>query len=112
AARAKGVTVVRDTAELRVKESDRIATTVAMLRAFGVEAEARPDGLVVAGVPDRPVAPGRVDAPSDHRIAMAGSILALAASGPSRVDDVDNVATSFPSFVSVLSSLGATLREA
>ena len=112
AARAKGVTIVRDAEELRVKESDRIATTVAMLRAFGVEAEARPDGLVVAGAPDRPLSPGRVDSASDHRIAMAGSILALAASGPSRIDDVGNVATSFPSFVSVLSSLGVTLREA
>lgn len=111
AARARGVTIVRDAEELRVKESDRIATTVAMLRAFGVEAEARPDGLVVAGAPDRPLKPGRVDSASDHRIAMAGSVLALAASGPSRIDDVGNVATSFPSFVSVLSSLGVTLRE-
>jgi 3-phosphoshikimate 1-carboxyvinyltransferase len=111
AARAKGVTVVRDAEELRVKESDRIATTVAMLRAFGVEAEARPDGLVVQGAPDRALNPGRVDSASDHRIAMAGSVLALAASGPSRIDDVGNVATSFPSFVSVLSSLGVTLRE-
>lgn len=112
AARAHGTTVVRDAHELRVKESDRIATTVAMLRAFGVEATAQPDGLTVIGAPDRPLAPGRVDSASDHRIAMAGTVLALTASGPSRIDDVGNVATSFPSFVAVLTALGAELAEA
>jgi 3-phosphoshikimate 1-carboxyvinyltransferase len=111
AARARGTTVVRDAEELRVKESDRIATTVAMLRAFGVEAEAHRDGLTVVGAPDRPLTPARVDSAGDHRIAMAGAILALCASGPSRIDDVGNVATSFPSFAAVMSSLGAELAE-
>jgi 3-phosphoshikimate 1-carboxyvinyltransferase len=110
AARAHGTTVFRDAEELRVKESDRIATTVAMLRAFGVEAEAHADGLTVVGAPGRALAPARVDSASDHRIAMAGTILALCGSGPSRIDDVGNVATSFPSFVDVLRGLGVTLR--
>lgn len=110
AARAHGTTIVRDAEELRVKESDRIATTVAMLRAFGVEAEARPDGLAVVGAPGRPLAPGRVDSASDHRIAMSGTILALCADGPSRIDDVGNVATSFPGFVDVLTGLGVELQ--
>ncbi len=110
AARAHGVTVVRDAEELRVKESDRIATTVAMLRAFGVETEAHPDGLTVVGAPGRALTPARVDSASDHRIAMAGTILSLCGAGPSRVDDVGNVATSFPSFVEVMTRLGVTLR--
>ncbi len=111
AARARGTTIVRDAHELRVKESDRIATTVAMLRAFGVDADALPDGLVVVGAPGRPLAPAVVDSAGDHRIAMAGTILALTASGSSRVDDAGNVATSFPSFVAVMSGLGVELRE-
>jgi hypothetical protein len=60
AARARGTTVVRDAEELRVKESDRIATTCAMLRSFGIACEVRPDGFTVEGRPDRPFEPGRV----------------------------------------------------
>src|SRR6185436_16677019 len=55
AARAHGTTIVRDADELRVKESDRIATTCAMLQAFGVACEPRPDGFVIDGRPDRPL---------------------------------------------------------
>src|SRR6185369_8488424 len=60
AARARGTTVVRDAEELRVKESDRIATTCAMLRAFGIACEVRADGFTVEGRPDGPLAPGKV----------------------------------------------------
>jgi 3-phosphoshikimate 1-carboxyvinyltransferase len=109
AARAHGTTVVRDASELRVKESDRIATTVRTLRAFGVEAEERPDGLVVHGVPDRPLRAATVAADGDHRIAMAGAIAALTADGVSVIDDVANVATSFPSFVALMTALGAEI---
>ena len=110
AARAAGETVIRDAGELRVKESDRIATTVAMLRALGVEAEARPDGLVIAGVAGRPFRAGRIDAAGDHRIAMAGAVAALVADGPCRIDDAANVATSYPGFVAALRALGATVE--
>ena len=109
AARAHGTTVFADAGELRVKESDRIATTVAMLRGFGVDAEATRDGLVVHGAPG-PVRGARIDSAGDHRIAMAATVLALCADGPSQIDDVDNVATSFPGFVDALRGLGAVLR--
>jgi 3-phosphoshikimate 1-carboxyvinyltransferase len=112
AARAKGTTTVRDAEELRVKESDRIATTCAMLRAFGVACEARPDGFTVEGRPERPLDPGRVHADGDHRIAMAAAIAGLVAAGPSYIDDADNVATSYPGFAAALTALGAVIQMA
>ena len=111
AARAHGTTVVRDAEELRVKESDRVATTCAMLRGFGVECEARPDGFVVEGRPDRPLDPAHVHAHGDHRIAMSAAIAGLVASGPTHIDDADNVATSYPGFAATLAQLGATIRS-
>jgi 3-phosphoshikimate 1-carboxyvinyltransferase len=107
AARARGTTVVRDADELRVKESDRIATTCAMLRAFGVACEARPDGFAVEGRADRPLAAARVDAAGDHRIAMAAAVAGLVADGATTIDDADNVATSYPGFTAALRELGA-----
>ena len=106
AARARGVTTVSDAAELRVKESDRVAATCAALRAFGVGCEERPDGMVVEGR-EGPLRAAEVDSRGDHRIAMMAAVLALAGDGPSRVRDVDNVATSFPKFVGTLRALGA-----
>jgi len=111
AARARGTTTVRNAEELRVKESDRIATTCAMLRAFGVTCEPRPDGFVVEGNPDRPLAAGAVRADGDHRIAMAAAVAALVADGPSQIDDADNVATSYPGFAAALTQLGATIAS-
>jgi len=110
AARAEGVTNFTDAAELRVKESDRIATTVAMLREFGVEVEERPDGFSVQGSPDK-LRAARIDAAGDHRIAMSAAVAGLVADGPVHVDDVDNVATSFPSFVDLMSGLGVAIRS-
>ncbi|TMQ15990.1 MAG: 3-phosphoshikimate 1-carboxyvinyltransferase [Deltaproteobacteria bacterium] len=112
AARAHGTTTVRDAGELRVKESDRIATTCAMLRAFGVSCEPRPDGFVVEGRPDRPLAAARVASDGDHRIAMAAAIAGLVADGPSQIDDADNVATSYPGFAAALRQLGGAIRDA
>jgi 3-phosphoshikimate 1-carboxyvinyltransferase len=112
AARAKGTTVVRDAEELKVKESDRIATTCAMLSSFGIQCEVRPDGFAVEGQPDGPFKPGRVHADGDHRIAMAGAIAGLLASGETVIDDADNVATSYPGFAAALSSLGASIKTA
>ena len=109
AGRAHGTTIVADAGELRVKESDRIATTVSMLRAFGVEAEAQREGLVIEGHPG-PLRAARVDSEGDHRIAMAATVLALCADGTSQIDDVANVATSFPGFVEVMRGLGATVQ--
>ncbi|MFN0252787.1 MAG: 3-phosphoshikimate 1-carboxyvinyltransferase [Kofleriaceae bacterium] len=112
AARATGTTIVRDADELRVKESDRVETTCAMLRAFGVACEARPDGFVVEGVGDRPLSPGRVHADGDHRIAMAAAVAGLVATGETIIDDADNVATSYPGFGAALTSLGVTITTA
>lgn len=109
AARADGVTEFRDAAELRVKESDRIATTVAMLRNLGVQVQERDDGFSVEGLAGAPFSSARIDAAGDHRIAMSGAVAALAADGPVRIDDVDNVMTSFPRFADVLSELGADI---
>ena len=109
AARASGVTEFRNAAELRVKESDRIATTCSMLRALGREVEEREDGFLVAGVADRPFRTARIDAAGDHRIAMAAAVAGLAAEGPVRIDGADIVDTSFPGFADALRGLGVDI---
>ncbi len=96
AAHAEGETVISGAEELRVKESDRIAATVANLREVGVQAEERPDGMVVVGS-DAPLR-GRVVTHGDHRIAMAFGILGRRRGNAIEVDDPDCVAVSFPSF--------------
>jgi 3-phosphoshikimate 1-carboxyvinyltransferase len=106
AARAVGTTRIRDAAELRHKESDRIATMASVLRAFGVECEEKPDGLDVHGREDRLDA-ADVTSRGDHRIAMTAAVLALTARGPSRVRDAACIATSYPKFVATLRALGA-----
>lgn len=94
---AQGETVIRDAQELRVKESDRIATTAAGLRAMGVEVEERPDGMTVrGGCALKPCS--AIVSHGDHRIAMAFSILSLFAPGVSQVQNVACVDTSYPGF--------------
>jgi 3-phosphoshikimate 1-carboxyvinyltransferase len=105
AARADGTTTFADAGELRVKESDRLATTCAMLRAFGVEVEELPDGMVVRGQPGGRLRAAHIESHGDHRIAMSATIAALIADGPSRIEDTDNVATSFPGFARSLNQL-------
>lgn len=109
AGRATGVTEFRDAGELRVKESDRIATTCTMLRALGCEVDERDDGFAVEGRAGAPFTAAEIDAAGDHRIAMAAAVAGLAADGAVKVDDVDNVATSFPSFARTLGTLGASV---
>lgn len=96
AAVADGVTAFTDAEELRVKESDRVATTVDMLAALGVRAEGRRDGLQVAG--GQRLGPGVVDAHLDHRIAMSAAIAANLAEGETTINGWDAVATSYPGF--------------
>jgi 3-phosphoshikimate 1-carboxyvinyltransferase len=112
AARAEGTTTVAGAAELRVKESDRIAATVAALRAVGADAEERPDGFVVVGS-DRPLR-GRVVTHGDHRLAMAFGILGALPANQIVVDDPDCVAVSYPGFWRDLALLtgGAAARGA
>jgi 3-phosphoshikimate 1-carboxyvinyltransferase len=108
ATKARGKTLVRDAAELRVKETDRIATTVAELRRFGAEIEARPDGFVVYG-PTR-LKGALVDSHGDHRLAMALAVAGLVAEGRTRIHNVACIADSFPGFELALTHLGASLE--
>ncbi|HVY49479.1 MAG TPA: 3-phosphoshikimate 1-carboxyvinyltransferase [Minicystis sp.] len=107
AARAHGATEIADAAELRVKESDRIASMARVLRAFGVACEERPDGMAIEGRPEGKLRAADVESGGDHRVAMSAAVLALAADGPTRVRDAACIATSFPRFVGTLRALGA-----
>lgn len=109
AATAEGVTVMRGLEELRVKESDRIAGTAAMLRACGVEVEEEPGGLIVYGRGQGPTGGAMVATHGDHRLAMSALVLGLAASQPVTVDRPDMIATSFPGFVALMRGLGANI---
>lgn len=95
---------VRDAAELRVKESDRIASLAAALGALGIEVEERPDGFRVAGG-QRP-GPGTVDAAGDHRIAMTAAVAGTVATGPVVITGFGAVTTSYPTFLDDLRALG------
>ena len=108
AAFAEGVTVMRGLKELRVKESDRLAATAALLRANGVKVEIEDDDLIVEGH-GRAAGGGAVTTHMDHRIAMAALVLGLASERPVRIDDGSFIATSFPGFVELMTSLGADL---
>jgi len=110
AARATGATRFFDVAELRVKESDRIAAIVALLGAFGVEAVEHEDGFSVEGRPSGPLRAANVDSRGDHRIAMTATVLGLLGDGPTVVEDVGCIATSFPRFVGTLRALGAEIE--
>jgi len=103
AACAEGVTEFRDAAELRVKESDRIATTSGLLAAMGVSTETGDDHLVVRG--GGGLQPGDVDSHGDHRIAMAGAVAAGAIEGETRVRAWRSAATSYPEFTADLATL-------
>jgi 3-phosphoshikimate 1-carboxyvinyltransferase len=111
AAFAEGETVMDGLAELRVKESDRLAAMAAGLTACGVRAEARRDTLTVTG--SQKVRGGAIIATHmDHRIAMAFLVLGLAAENPVTVDDASMIATSFPEFQDLMRKLGAPLEAA
>ena len=96
AACAHGRTVIRDAAELRVKETDRLAATASFLSAMGAQVEEREDGLVIEG--GRPLRGAAVESRGDHRIAMAAAVAALAADAPTTIRGAGAVAVSFPGF--------------
>jgi 3-phosphoshikimate 1-carboxyvinyltransferase len=106
AAYARGTTVMRGLKELRVKESDRLAATAAMLRVNGVEVEISGDDLIVHGKGEVPGG-GVVATHMDHRIAMSALVMGVAATRPVTVDDAAFIATSFPRFADLMRSLGA-----
>jgi 3-phosphoshikimate 1-carboxyvinyltransferase len=108
AAFAEGTTRMRGLKELRVKESDRLEATAALLRANGVEAEIEGDDLIVHGR-GRPAGGGLVKTHMDHRIAMSALVMGAASERPVQVDDAAFIATSFPGFVELMRGLGAEL---
>jgi 3-phosphoshikimate 1-carboxyvinyltransferase len=110
AACAAGETRMEGLAELKVKESDRLAATAAGLAANGVSAGVDGDTLIVAGGKGVPGG-GYVATHLDHRIAMAFLTLGLAADRPVTVDDAGPIATSFPGFRTLMESLGAAFSE-
>jgi len=97
---ADGETVIRDAAELRVKESDRIAVLTRELNRLGASVLARPDGMVITGV--RRLRGGHVSSEGDHRIAMALAVAGLCADDPVIIDDPACIQTSFPEFEATL----------
>ncbi|WP_232820911.1 3-phosphoshikimate 1-carboxyvinyltransferase [Dyella sp. C11] len=106
---AKGATVVRGAAELRVKESDRLAAMATGLRALGATIDETPDGATIHG---GPLHGGTIESHGDHRIAMSFAAAGLVASGPVRINDCANVATSFPGFLELANGCGFDLQVA
>ena len=103
AAFAEGTTVIRDAAELKVKESDRIAVMVENLSRMGVDIEGTEDGMIIHG--GKPVHGAEIDSHLDHRIAMSFAVAALAAEGETKIKDADCVRISYPEFYRDLFSL-------
>jgi 3-phosphoshikimate 1-carboxyvinyltransferase len=112
AACAQGATVVSGAAELRVKESDRIAAMATGLRALGARVEERPDGALIdgGGLHGGMLRGGRIESHGDHRIAMAFAVAGQLAQGEVAITDVANVATSFPGFDVLARQAGFGLR--
>jgi 3-phosphoshikimate 1-carboxyvinyltransferase len=109
AAAADGTSRLGGAAELRVKESDRLAALARGLAALGIAVGERPDGLEITG---GRVRGGSVAAAGDHRIAMAFAVLGTLADGPVTVDDAASIATSYPGFAADLAALGGAVQEA
>jgi 3-phosphoshikimate 1-carboxyvinyltransferase len=107
AAAARGTTTIRGAAELRVKESDRIATMAAGLRALGIAVAETPDGAVIEGGAFQG---GVVQGAGDHRVAMSFAVAGLIAAQGVRIRDCANVGTSFPGFIPLANGCGFALR--
>jgi len=110
AAFAEGPTDMRGVGDLRHKESDRIASVAAGLRACGVAVDEEMDGLVVQGRGRAPAGGAEVRTHGDHRVAMAHLVLGLGAERPVSVNRAEMIATSFPGFVTMMQGLGAEIE--
>ena len=104
---ASGTTTIRGAAELRVKESDRIASMANGLRALGAAIEETPDGAIIHG---GRLGGGSVETHLDHRIAMSFAVAGLVAEAPVRINDCSHVATSFPGFLELANGCGFALQ--
>jgi 3-phosphoshikimate 1-carboxyvinyltransferase len=109
ATQASGTTVVRDAAELRVKETDRIAIIAKGLRAMGARIEPLSDGFIVEG--PTPLHGASVDSYGDHRVAMALAVAGMIAEGETAVERAECIPDSFPGFVSLIEELGGVIRD-
>jgi 3-phosphoshikimate 1-carboxyvinyltransferase len=107
AAAAKGATKFSGVGELRVKESDRIATMATGLRSLGIRVDESDDGAVVYG---GAITGGRVESQGDHRVAMSLAVAGTIAANEVTVEDVASVNTSFPGFVDCLSGMGVAIQ--
>jgi 3-phosphoshikimate 1-carboxyvinyltransferase len=112
AACARGRTVMRGLAELRVKESDRLSAIASSLSSCGVDVAVDGDTLTIDGNGGPPAGGALIETQLDHRIAMAFLVLGLATRLPVRIDDNAPIATSFPGFVALIRRLGGVIREA
>jgi len=111
AACASGRTVMRGLAELRVKESDRLAGIAAGLAKCGVRVAVEGDDLLVEGAGNSPAGGATIETQLDHRMAMAFLVLGLVANEPVRIDDATPIATSFPDFLPLMNGLGGTIKQ-
>jgi 3-phosphoshikimate 1-carboxyvinyltransferase len=112
AACAEGITRMRGLKELRVKESDRLAATAALLAVNGARVEIDGDDLIVHGAGRPPQGGGMVETHMDHRIAMAALVLGMTSEAPVMVDDGSVIDTSFPGFVQLMNGAGGVLAAA
>ncbi|MDA5106850.1 3-phosphoshikimate 1-carboxyvinyltransferase [Brevibacillus thermoruber] len=103
ATQASGRTVIRDAEELRVKETDRIATVASQLSRFGAKVTPTPDGLIVEGA--TPLTGATIDSMGDHRIGMAMAIAGLAAAGETVIENDEAINVSFPGFADILAHI-------
>jgi 3-phosphoshikimate 1-carboxyvinyltransferase len=110
AACASGTSRLRGLKELRVKESDRLAATVALLTANGVKVEVEGDDMIVHGTGRPPAGGGLVITHMDHRIAMSAIVLGMVTAAPVTVDDAGFIDTSFPGFADLMNGIGAAIR--
>jgi len=108
ATQARGTTVVRDAAELRVKETDRVAVVVEELRKLGARIEPLPDGFIIEG--PTPLRGAAVDSHSDHRLGMALAVAGLVSEGETVIENAERIVDSFPGFVAVMAGLGGNLQ--
>jgi 3-phosphoshikimate 1-carboxyvinyltransferase len=109
ATQAEGTTIISDAEELRVKESDRLATMAQVLSAMGAEVKERKDGLEITG-PSK-LRGATVQSRHDHRVAMSAATAGLVADGETIIEGAQCVETSFPGFVRMMQELGADCVE-